>query len=337
MCQQYRNALDELSESNFSMQIVLKIYISITEMLYGIEDEYYAAEDMVQQLETNLLNSDLDSLEKCQLENRLMEEKKVRDELFYMKNFADTFNLSMDSFLINTTVFLMCINQWFYRLLYFVSRKNTLLERWTMHSQQFDQVRAGFFDNLAVQWDEMSPAPADDRIESFLDRLNISAGNVVLDVGTGTGLLVPYLMKYDPAKIIAMDLSEKMLGRLADKYQTIYHSRLEILHSDVHCLNISDQSVDVAICNSVFPHFHDKPLALAELYRVLKPGGELSIHHFAGREKINSVHTALSHELIRMDILESVADLSLQVCQAGFLVRETADNETEYYLIAAKP
>lgn len=306
-------------------------------MIHEIESEYFAAEDIVQQLETDLLNGDLDSVEKCQLENRLIEERKVRDELFYMKNFADTFNLSMNSFLINVTVFLMYINQWFYSLFRFFTRKNTLLERWTMHSQQFDQVRAVFFDNLAEQWDEMSPAPPDDTIESFLDRLNISPGNVVLDVGTGTGLLIPYLMKYEPAKVIAMDLSEKMLGRLVDKYRNIYHSRLEIIHNDVHCLNIPDQSVDVVICNSVFPHFHNKPLALAELYRVLKPGGKLSIHHFAGREKINSVHTSLSHELIRMDILEPVTDLSLQVCQAGFLVRETADNETEYNLIVAKP
>lgn len=205
-----------------------------------------------------------------------------------------------------------------------------------MHNLQFDQARAVFFDNLAAQWDE-TLAPADDMIQSFLERLSISAGNVVLDVGTGTGLLVPYLMKYDPAKVIAMDLSEKMLGRLADKYQNIYQSRLEILHNDVHCLNIPDESADVAICNGVFPHFHDKPRALAELYRALKPGGVLAINHFAGKDFINSIHGGISHELIRQDLLEPVADLSHQVCQAGFEVRETADNEAEYYLIAKKP
>jgi ubiquinone/menaquinone biosynthesis C-methylase UbiE len=337
MCQNQRNTLVELPKPNFSSRIVLKIFISITEMLHEIESEYYAAEDMVQQLETDLFNGDLDSQEKCQLENRLIEERKVRDELFYMKNFADTFNLSMDSFLVNATVFLMYINQWFHILLRLFTRKNTLLERWTMHTQQFDQVRAVFFDNLAEKWDDMSPAPPDDTMESFLDRLNISAGNVVLDVGTGTGLLVPYLMKYGPAKVIAMDLSEKMLGRLADKYQNIYHSRLEILHNDVHCLNIPEQSVDVVICNSVFPHFDDKPQALAELYRVLKASGRLSIHHFAGREKINSVHASLSHEIIRTDILDDMQSLALLLQEIGFSIRETIDNEDEFFLLAAKP
>ncbi len=337
MCQNQRDTLAELSESNFSIRMVLKIFIAITEMLHEIENGYYAAENIVQQLEANLLNDDLDSLEKCQLEKRLLEEQKVRDELFHMKNFADTFNLSMNSFLINATVFLMYVNRWFYKLLHFFTRKNNLLERWMMHIQQFDHGRADFFDNLAAKWDEISPAPSDDMIKKFLDRLNISTGNVVLDVGAGTGLLVPYLMKYDPAKVIAMDLSKKMLGRLADKFQTIYHTRLEILHNDVHCLDIPAESVDVAVCNSVFPHFGDKPKALAEMYRVLKTGGELSIHHFTGREKINSVHASLSHEIIRTDILDDMQTLVLLLQEIGFIIQETIDTEKEFFLLAIKP
>lgn len=206
-----------------------------------------------------------------------------------------------------------------------------------MNHKQFDQARADFFDDLAAEWDEMSPVPADDIIESFLGRLNINAGNVILDVGTGTGLLVPHLMRYAPSKVIAMDLSEKMLKRLADKYQEVYLSKLEILHNDIHCLNIADQSVDVAICNSVFPHFHDKPKALAELYRVLKSGGCLTIHHFTSQAKINSIHASLSHELIRMDILDDMPKLSVLLKELKFVIQETIDNEKEFFLLAVKP
>ncbi|HBF37373.1 MAG TPA: hypothetical protein DDW50_08645, partial [Firmicutes bacterium] len=103
-------------------------------------------------------------------------------------------------------------------------------------NQLFDQARAGFFDNLAGTWD-MGSIPNDNEIEGFLRKLNITSGDIVLDVGTGTGLLVPYLMKYAPGKVIALDISAKMLQKLADKYQKNYGTKLEILHNDVHCLN----------------------------------------------------------------------------------------------------
>jgi ubiquinone/menaquinone biosynthesis C-methylase UbiE len=203
-------------------------------------------------------------------------------------------------------------------------------------NQLFDQARAGFFDNLAGTWD-MGSIPNDNEIEGFLRKLNITSGDIVLDVGTGTGLLVPYLMKYAPGKVIALDISAKMLQKLADKYQKNYGTKLEILHNDVHCLNCGDGLVDVAICNGVFPHFYDKPNALAEMYRVLKTGGRLTIHHFAGKEQINSIHASSVCEVIRGDILEDIQDLVLLVKKLGFRVHETIDSDKEFFLLATKP
>lgn len=200
-----------------------------------------------------------------------------------------------------------------------------------------DHERTIFFDHLAESWDTSGPPPAATIVESFLHKLNLQPGGTILDAGTGTGMLIPYLFQFEPAKVYALDLSRVMLSKLEQKYGSRFGDLLTVVHGDVHCLEFENQSIDTAICNGVYPHFHDKPLALAELYRVLKPGGVLAINHFAGKDFINSIHGGSSHELIRQDLLEPVADLSLQVCQAGFLVRETADNEAEYYLIATKP
>jgi ubiquinone/menaquinone biosynthesis C-methylase UbiE len=203
-------------------------------------------------------------------------------------------------------------------------------------NQLFDQARARFFDSLAGTWD-MGSIPNDNEIEGFLRKLNITSGDVVLDVGTGTGLLVPYLMKYAPEKVIALDISAKMLQKLADKYQKNYGTKLEILHNDVHCLNYGGGLVDVAICNGVFPHFHDKHKALTELYRVLKPGGRLTIHHFTSKKRINSIHASSVCEVIRGDILEDIQDLVSLVKKLGFIVHETIDSDKEFFLLATKP
>jgi ubiquinone/menaquinone biosynthesis C-methylase UbiE len=202
--------------------------------------------------------------------------------------------------------------------------------------QLFDQARALFFDNLAEKWDEMSPAPSADAIEKFLQKAGIVPGEVVLDVGTGTGLLIPHIMEYAPGKIVAVDLSEKMLLRLAAKYQIVYRDKLKISRQDVHCLTFDRDTIDVAICNSVFPHFQDKPKALSEVYRVLKSGGRMAIHHFAGREKINSFHSASANPSIREDFLEDGVTLAVLAKEAGFSVMEMIDNDAEYYLLAIK-
>ncbi|MCL6591315.1 MAG: class I SAM-dependent methyltransferase [Firmicutes bacterium] len=200
-----------------------------------------------------------------------------------------------------------------------------------------DHERTIFFDQLAETWDTSGPPPETTIVEAFLHKLNFQPGGTILDAGTGTGMLIPYLFQYDPAKVYALDLSRIMLSKLAQKFENQFGDKLVIVQGDVHCLEFADHSIDAAICNGVYPHFHDKTLALAELYRVLKPGGVLAINHFAGKDFINSIHSGISHELIRQDLLEPVADLAHQVRQAGFLVREMADNEAEYYLIGWKP
>lgn len=202
--------------------------------------------------------------------------------------------------------------------------------------QTIDCERALFFDNLSLTWDASGPSPAAAKVRSFLGKLDLAPGGAILDVGTGTGMMVPYLFELEPETVIALDLSAGMLSKLREKFAGLYQDQLRVYQGDVHCLTLADGTIDAAVCNGVYPHFNDKPKALAELYRVLKPEGILAINHFASKAFINQIHGAASHRLIREDLLDSVADLALQVERAGFKVLEMVDNETEYYLIAQK-
>jgi ubiquinone/menaquinone biosynthesis C-methylase UbiE len=64
-----------------------------------------------------------------------------------------------------------------------------------------------------------------------------------------------------------------MLSKLSAKFETHYGAKLIVSQGDVHFLSLGDASIDAAICNGVYPHFHNKPKVLAELFRVLKPNG----------------------------------------------------------------
>ena len=205
-----------------------------------------------------------------------------------------------------------------------------------MQKVQFDSARAEFFDEISDRWDAKGPSPESEVVRTFLRKLNIEPTKTVLDVGTGTGFLIPHIFSFHPAGVIAMDLSAGMLSRLREKYSSRFGANLEILHGDVHLLSLRDATVNIAICNGVYPHFHDKPLALSQLRRVLKKRGLLAVNHFAGKQFINSIHGSSSHDLIRQDLLEPATMLSDAIAGHGFHIKEWRDDSTEYYLIAEK-
>ena len=205
-----------------------------------------------------------------------------------------------------------------------------------MQEVKVDLARAKFFDEFSDSWDTLGPSPKPEVVLTFLQKLNIDPEKTVLDVGTGTGFLIPHIFSFHPARVIALDLSAGMLSILRRKYSSRFGASLEILHGDVHLLNLRDATVDIAICNGVYPHFHDKPLALSQLHRVLKKRGILAVNHFAGRQFINSIHGSSSHDLIRQDLLDSAMILSETIVCQGFHVKAWRDDSKEYYLIAEK-
>jgi len=108
----------------------------------------------------------------------------------------------------------------------------------------------------------------------------IAAGDVVLDVGCGDGLLgVGALETADPqggpARVIFSDISLDLLRQCRD---TIDDPRAEFVHTGLPELEgIEPESIDVAMTRSVLIYVADKASSFASLRRVLRPGGRLSI------------------------------------------------------------
>jgi SAM-dependent methyltransferase len=102
----------------------------------------------------------------------------------------------------------------------------------------------------------------------------------ILDIGSGCGKTVEYLEEALHMQAMGIDISEK----LAVKAKNL-NSKLEIVIGDACQLPCADASMDGIICECVFNLIEDRPLALAQMNRVLNTSGKLVISDLYLREK----------------------------------------------------
>lgn len=96
----------------------------------------------------------------------------------------------------------------------------------------------------------------------------------ILDVGSGAGQIAGHLLEFaDPdARITCTDLSRQMLGRARRRLKS---DRPAYIAADLAALPFADRSFDGVTCGYVLEHLPDPRAGLAELARVLSPGGRM--------------------------------------------------------------
>jgi ubiquinone/menaquinone biosynthesis C-methylase UbiE len=98
---------------------------------------------------------------------------------------------------------------------------------------------------------------------------------VVLDAGCGQGKSLRALIEhFEPDVVIGIDADQRALER-ARKEASQEQTRVDLRCRDLASLGVPDASVDLLFCHQTFHHLVHQEAALAEFYRVLKPGGVL--------------------------------------------------------------
>ncbi|NWG02564.1 MAG: class I SAM-dependent methyltransferase [Syntrophaceae bacterium] len=157
--------------------------------------------------------------------------------------------------------------------------------------------RKQFFNDHAEKWLDMwykdpSTGRYDKHEKGFkrlFSLLPLKPGDQVLDVGCGTGVLVPFILERitSTGVLYELDFAEKMI----EVNRSIHiQENIRFILSDAENAPLDDASCDVVICFSCFPHFHDKEKAMTTLSRVLKPHGIFAISHFDSSEDLKKHH-----------------------------------------------
>lgn len=120
----------------------------------------------------------------------------------------------------------------------------------------------------------------DDLLEALAVDAEMSSGRMqVFDAGTGTALIPLELIRRNvPVVVTASDLAKQMLLVAAENVRVAgCEEVIRLVQTDCKQLPDDSGSYDVVMSNSIVHHIPEPGLVLAELWRILKPGGLLFV------------------------------------------------------------
>lgn len=141
--------------------------------------------------------------------------------------------------------------------------------------------------------DSLDGLPAE-ALESFAGVGNpfaagaVRPGDTVLDIGSGSGtdVLIAQRRVGARGKVYALDMTAAMRVKLKGILDRHGIRNVEILEGNAESIPLPDASVDVVTSNGVLNLVPDKARAIAEIFRVLRPGGRLQLADIALRQPI---------------------------------------------------
>lgn len=139
------------------------------------------------------------------------------------------------------------------------------------------------------------------RVRTMLAYLDPQPGETILDCGTGMGFYARTLDRlYPDTRVVGIDMDVRALAFA----RTHLAEDIAVVHGDITRMPLANESVDSVLMSEVLEHLPDEAAGLAEVRRVLKPGGKLAItvpdsHYSAWYDPINRLSEAFRRRPIR--------------------------------------
>jgi len=184
------------------------------------------------------------------------------------------------------------------------------------------------FNELVDVFDRPQPLEVMAHLGEIVSSAGLRSGEVVLDVGTGVGVLIPLIQSYQPAAVLACDVAEKMLERVQNKYPAV-----RTFHADIASLDLASTSLDAIFMNGMYGNIADKPAACRNAARMLRSRGRLVVSHPEGRAFIDQLRATSD---LFIEPFSTREEFEALLEPLGFEVITYRDESKLYLMVARK-
>ncbi|MBD3222001.1 metalloregulator ArsR/SmtB family transcription factor [bacterium] len=162
-----------------------------------------------------------------------------------------------------------------------------------------DERARELFAGVVDHWDRVRRQYEHPDLQAGVVGALVPAGLRVLDVGTGSGALLP-LLAGAGARVTAVDHSAGLLARATRRSRDAGHPGIAFAQADVRDLPFVDGGFDAAYSSMVLHHLRRPDAAIVELARVVRPGGRVVIVEFT-RHNLVWMRDQLAHHWLGFD------------------------------------
>jgi demethylmenaquinone methyltransferase/2-methoxy-6-polyprenyl-1,4-benzoquinol methylase len=148
------------------------------------------------------------------------------------------------------------------------ARKRQALELFHGLPERYDQLSSAFSFGQDPRWRR-----------ALVDEVRPMAGERVLDVATGTGMVAAELRRRADCSVVGLDQSTEMLAAAKRRFANDA-ARVELMEGQAEELPFEDGSFDALTFTYLLRYVEDPPATLRELARVVRPGGRVASLEF---------------------------------------------------------
>jgi len=180
------------------------------------------------------------------------------------------------------------------------------------------------WDLAAIDYESLWQAQLAEAQDALLALASPAVGERVLDIACGTGLVsFGAARAVGPnGQVLGIDLSERMIDAAERRARDLGLSNCIFSRMDAETLALPDASIDVALCALGLMYMPDPEQALREMYRVLRPGGRMSLAVWGERSKCG---WSAIFPIIDDEVASEVCPLFFRLGEQDSLARLCAD------------
>lgn len=194
------------------------------------------------------------------------------------------------------------------------------------HGEADKQCVRAFFNSKATVWDSIA-VDCSDKINRIMNTANISAGDVILDVACGTGILVPFYLERDVNEVLGTDISDEMIKLAQEKFAD--NRNVSFIRADAEETSFP-RKYNHAIVFDALPHFGNPIMLIKNLSKALLPKGRLTVAHSMGAKQLDELHKKAAPSVSRH--LIPAQDLC-EIMSKHFNV-DTVISEDDFYMVS---